>query len=299
MSRFLSGFAALAIGVAGLATGASLAAEVKDATGEIVKATDTSRLLSIGGDTTEILYALGFGDKIVAVDTTSQFPPEALNKKKVGYMRALSTEGVLSTGATLILANWHAGPPEVVRALRTSSVPLVILPEGEGAASLIEKVRLVGKAVDAEEKANELASQLQSQFSALEAARAKISEPVRALLVLSVNSGRALVGGRGTTADVMLKLAGAINAAASLNGYKPVSDEALIEMAPQVVIAARRSPQENVAGDIGALPGFKAIGIGEKVPIITMDASYLLGFGPRAPQAAGELMAQLYPQLPK
>ncbi|MGB3719836.1 MAG: ABC transporter substrate-binding protein, partial [Hyphomicrobiaceae bacterium] len=242
MSRFLSGFAALAIGIAAQATGVSLAAEVKDATGEIVQTADTSRLLSIGGDTTEILYALGFGDKVVAVDTSSQFPPEVLSKKKVGYMRALSTEGVLSTGATLILASWHAGPPEVVRALRGSSVPLVILPESEGPASLIEKVRLVGKALDAEEKAHELASQLQSQFDALAADRDKISEPVRALLVLSVSSGRALVGGKHTTADVMLKLAGAINAAASLNGYKPVSDEALIEMAPQVVIAARRSP---------------------------------------------------------
>lgn len=299
MSRFLSGFAALAIGIAAQATGVSLAAEVKDATGEIVQTADTSRLLSIGGDTTEILYALGFGDKVVAVDTSSQFPPEVLSKKKVGYMRALSTEGVLSTGATLILASWHAGPPEVVRALRGSSVPLVILPESEGPASLIEKVRLVGKALDAEEKAHELASQLQSQFDALAADRDKISEPVRALLVLSVSSGRALVGGKHTTADVMLKLAGATNAANSLNGYRPVSDEALIEMAPQVIIAAQRSPQEKVAEDIAALPGFKAIGVGEKVPIITMDASYLLGFGPRAPQAAGELMAQLYPQLPK
>ena len=299
MSRFIAGLAALAIGAAGLAAGASLAAEVTDATGEIIKAADPSRLLSIGGDTTEILYALGFGDKVVAVDTTSQFPPEVLNKKKVGYMRALSTEGVLSTGATLILANSHAGPPDVVRALRTSSVPLVILPENEGPASLIEKVRLVGRAIDAETEANELASRLESQFSALEDARSKISQPVKALLVLSVSSGRALVGGRGTTADVMLELAGTANAAASLNGYKPVSDEALIEMAPQVVIAARRSPEENVAADIAALPGFKAIGAGEKVPIIIMDATYLLGFGPRAPKAAGELMAQLYPELPQ
>src|SRR5690606_6126131 len=110
----------------------------------------------------------------------------------------LSTEGVLSTGATLILANSHAGPPDVVRALRTSSVPLVILPENEGPASLIEKVRLVGRAIDAETEANELASRLESQFSALEDARSKISQPVKALLVLSVSSGRALVGGRGT-----------------------------------------------------------------------------------------------------
>lgn len=299
MSRILAAIAASAIWAAGLGTSASLAAEVRDATGEIVKAADSSRLLSIGGDTTEILYMLGLGDKVVAVDTTSQFPVEVLSKKKVGYMRALSTEGVLSTGATLILANSHAGPPEVVRALRSSSVPLVLLPDNEGPESLLEKVRLVGRAVDAEMKANELVSRLEAQFAALKEARSKIKNPVKALLVLSVSSGRALVGGSGTTAGIMIELAGATNAAGSLNGYKPIGDEALIEMVPQVIIAARRGPDENIAAEIVALPGFKAIGAGQKVPVITMDASYLLGFGPRAPQAAGELMAQLYPEMPR
>jgi iron complex transport system substrate-binding protein len=298
MSRTIPGFVTLAIVAAVLGATASIAAEVVDARGEVIKADNPSRILSIGGDTTEIVYALGFGSNVVAVDTSSQFPPEVLAKKKVGYMRALSTEGVLSTGATLILANAHAGPPEVIRALATSSVPLVMLPENASPESLIEKVKLVGRALGAEAKANDLAAQLNGQFGSLETVRSKIERPVRALLVLSVDGGRALAAGRGTTADLMLELAGATNAAADLNGYKPVSDEALIEMAPQAIIVARRAPEEEIAAEIAALPGFKALGAGRKVPIITMDAAYLLGFGPRAPRAAGELMAQLYPDLP-
>jgi len=298
MSRFIAGFAALVATVTVLGAATSLAAEVVDARGEVVNVDDPSRILSIGGDTTEIVYALGFGANVVAVDTTSLFPAEVLTKKKVGYMRALSTEGVLSTGATLILANAHAGPPEVIRALNASSVPLIMLPENASRESLIEKVRLVGQTIGAEAKADKLATQIGSQFDSLEAARSKLDKPVRALLVLSITSGRALVGGSGTTADVMLGLAGATNAAESLNGYKPVSDEALIEMAPQVIVAACRAPDEDVAAEIVALPGFRALGTGQKVPIITIDAAYLLGFGPRAPQAASELMAQLYPELP-
>ncbi len=55
---------------------------------------DTSRIVSIGGDVTEILYALKAAPKIVAVDTTSTYPASALKEKKsVGYMRALSTRG--------------------------------------------------------------------------------------------------------------------------------------------------------------------------------------------------------------
>lgn len=299
MSRVLAGIAALAIATSGVQVPTGWAAEIEDATGQIVKTGDISRLLSIGGDTTEILYALGFGDNVVAVDTTSQFPAAAMAKMKVGYMRALSTEGVLSTGATLILANSHAGPPEVVRALKASSVPVVILPENVGPDSLVEKVRLVGRALGAEAKAGQLAAELEKQFRDLADARSKIHKPLRAIFVLSVSSGRALVGGSGTTADVMLGLAGVTNAAASLNGYKPVSDEALIELAPEVIIAARRTPDEDTLAEIAALAGFKAVGAGGKVPVITMDASYLLGFGPRAPDAAGELMTQVYAERPR
>ena len=52
-----------------------------DAGGRSVRVTDASRILCIGGDVTEIVYALGAGDRVVAVDTTSQFPPQALKEK--------------------------------------------------------------------------------------------------------------------------------------------------------------------------------------------------------------------------
>src|SRR5882757_5512675 len=70
---------------------------ITDAGGRQVRVADASRILCVGGDITEIVYALGAGSRIVAVDTTSQFPEAALKEKKsVGYMRALSSEGVLS-----------------------------------------------------------------------------------------------------------------------------------------------------------------------------------------------------------
>ena len=74
---------------------------VTDAGGRTVAIGDTSRILSIGGDVTEILYALKADGRIIAVDSTSQFPAEALKQKaNVGYMRALATEGVLATNPT-------------------------------------------------------------------------------------------------------------------------------------------------------------------------------------------------------
>ncbi|MEL7430015.1 MAG: ABC transporter substrate-binding protein, partial [Pseudomonadota bacterium] len=113
------------------------------------KAVDTSRILSIGGDVTEILYALGMGDKIVAVDTTSLFPPEALeSKRKVGYMRALSAEGVLSVAPSVILAAEGAGPPETVRALKASSVHYIVVPDTPTPDGVATKIRSIANAVE-------------------------------------------------------------------------------------------------------------------------------------------------------
>ena len=90
--------ACLILATAGLPLGH--AATVTDATGRPIEVTDASRIVSIGGAVTEILYALGLDKNIVAIDTTSLYPPQALQEKpNVGYMRQLSPEGVLGARA--------------------------------------------------------------------------------------------------------------------------------------------------------------------------------------------------------
>ena len=131
-----------------------LAAEktITDASGRAVKLSDTSRILSIGGDITEILYALKADGKIIAVDSTSLFPDEALQQKpNVGYLRALSAEGVLSTNPTLIIAAKDAGPPPVVAVLKASAIPYLEVPDDQTPEGVAAKIRFVAAAVGAEE----------------------------------------------------------------------------------------------------------------------------------------------------
>ena len=84
---------------------------VRDAAGRSVTINDASRIVSVGGAVTEILYALGLEQRVVAVDTTSLYPPRApAEKPNVGYMRQLSAEGVLGLGPSLVLATEGVGP---------------------------------------------------------------------------------------------------------------------------------------------------------------------------------------------
>lgn len=271
---------------------------VVDGSGRSVKVSDTSRILSIGGDVTEILYALGAAGRIVGVDTTSQFPPEALKEKaSVGYMRALSSEGVISVGATVVLASAGSGPPEVVKTLKATSVPYVEVSDDHSPEGIAGKVRLIAKVVGAEAEGEKLAQKVADGFRSLADARAKIGRPVRALFVLAVQNGRVMAGGQNTSADAILHLAGAENVASGMTGFRPLPDEAIVALAPEVIVAMRRS-SDNDGHDLSQLTTLKGIlstPAGAAKRIFVVDGLYTLGFGPRAPAAARDLMAKFYP----
>lgn len=272
--------------------------KIVDGSGREVTVTDTSRVLSIGGDVTEILYALKADGKIIAVDSTSQFPAEAMKTKaNVGYMRALSAEGVLATNPTLILAAKDAGPPPVVAVLKASSIPYIEVPDDKTPEGVAAKIRFIAKVVGAESAGDALAKDVERDFAALAVQRAKIDKPKRALFVLSVQNGRATVAGTNTSADAMLKLAGAVNAAGEAQGYKPLADEAGVKLAPDAIVTmqhGRSGPPSDPISSISALAQSPAL---KQHQIIEMNGLYLLGFGPRCASAARELMAALYPEV--
>ena len=259
--------------------------------------TAASRIIAIGGDITEILYAIGAEKRIIAVDATSQFPPEALKEKKnVGYMRALSTEGVLSVDGDLIIASDRSGPPEVVKALKSAPGAYIELADDFSPAGVANTTRQVARAVGLDATGEDLAARIEGDFAKLAELRKQIGKPARVLFVLNVVNGRVMVGGSNSSADAILKLAGAENAAATINGYKPISDEALVEARPDAIVSMSRAGNHDT-GQVASIRGLSASPAVQNKRVIEMDGLYLLGFGPRAPAAALDLMRRLYPQL--
>ncbi len=278
--------------------GARAEVAIKDASGRDVEVADTSRIVAIGGDVTEILYALKTDAKIAAVDSTSQFPVQALKEKpNVGYMRALSTEGVLSANPTVIVASKDAGPPDVVKALKASAVPYVEVPDDHTPEGAVAKVRFVASLVGAESAGENLAKLVEQDFAALAQDRAKITKTVRAIFVLTVQNGRATVAGGHTSADAVIKLAGAENAASGIEGYKPLVEEAATELAPDAIVTMRHSSSTFTSDQILSVKGLQASPAGQNKRVIEMDGLYLLSFGPRTAHGARDLMAALYPWL--
>ena len=125
-----------------------------DARDRDVTIENPARIVSIGGAITEILYALGFEDRLAGVDATSLYPAAALrDKPNVGYMRQLSAEGVLGLNPSLVFAMQGSGPKETMDVLEAAKVPLVLVPETFSEHGLLDKIRLVGHAMGADARA--------------------------------------------------------------------------------------------------------------------------------------------------
>ena len=277
--------------VLGAAQGA--AATVADAEGRAVTVADASRIVSIGGAVTEILYALGLDDRIVAVDTTSLYPPRAAREKpSVGYMRQLSAEGVLGLNPTLVLASEAAGPQETMAVLKAAAVPLVLVPERHTGEGILDKVALIAQATGAEGAC--LIEAIRHDLSALARIRRGVERPPRVLFVLSFMNGRPLAAGRDTAADGIIRLAGAANAVDQYEGYKPLADEAVIAAQPDVVLAMERPGATLDAETVFAQAAFALTPAARQKRFIAMDGLYLLGFGPRTARAARDLAVALH-----
>ncbi|MGX0975448.1 iron complex transport system substrate-binding protein [Roseovarius sp. MBR-51] len=260
-------------------------------------AQETDRVLSIGGSVTEIVQALGQEHRLVARDTTSTFPPTVTELPDVGYARALSPEGVLSVAPTLILAIEGAGPPETIEVLSQSGVRFVSIPEAQSAEGILAKITAVGAALDVPERAEALATETRAALDTAAARTAQTPEAARkrVLFILSLQGGRILASGRDTQAAAIIEMAGGINAVTGFDGYKPMTDEAVAEAAPDVILMMDRTGDHAILDEqLFALPAIRTTPAGTAESVLRMNGLYLLGFGPRTAKAALDLNTALY-----
>ncbi len=251
--------------------------------------TDAQRIVSVGGAVTEIVIALGEEDRLVARDTTSNYPQAALELPDVGYIRRLSPEGVLSVNPDLILAEEGAGPPESIEILTEANIAMVEIPDGFTRDAVLEKIHAVAKALGVPNKGQALADEVEV---ALTDAVAKIGHHPkrRVLFILSTQGGRVTASGTNTAADGIIKLAGATNAIDSFEGYKPLTDEAILGSGADVILMMDRRGDHGAANEqLFAHPAISALPAAKTQSVVRMDGMLLLGFSVRTADAVVRL----------
>lgn len=256
---------------------------------------DPSRIVTLGGTITEIVFALGAGERVVGVDASSSFPQAANPLPKVAYHRRLSAEGVLSLRPTLIIATTEAGPPEAIQQLRSAGVTVLVLPREPTVEGAIAAIERIAAALETQARGAALIQTLEAELQRVQSSAPQPAAQAKILFLYARGQGTLMVAGQDTGADTMIGLAGGINAVQGYSGYKPLTSEAAVAAAPDVILLMDNG-LESIGGVQGLwqLPGLALTPAGQQGRVLAMDGLFLLGFGPRLGQAVLALNDALY-----
>lgn len=213
---------------------------VVDAHGKSVRIADSSRIVTVGGAVTEIAFALGAGSRVVGVDTSSIYPEAATKLPKVGYQRQLSSEGVLALRPTLVLASADAGPPPAIEQLRSSGVAVLVVTADHNLDGARARMRSVAQALRLEEQGRRLLESLEREVVEGRARTSASPDKPKVLFIYARGQGTVNVSGRGTAADEMMSLAGGTNAVTEFEGYRPLTADAAVGAAPDVILVPEK-----------------------------------------------------------
>ena len=248
------------------------------------KAIDNSKVVGAGGSITETIFFLNLQENLVARDLTSNFPKEALDLPSIGYVRNLSSEGLLSLSPTLILGEGDVGPPNIIEQVKNTSVDFRIIPDEYTPSGIIRKVSCVGEILGASRE------QIKNKISKLNTSVKILNDlstnpdlkNLKIMLVLMMRGSSPIVAGSGTSGAGFIKMIGARNALSKLEGWKPVSLENIRVSNPDyIIITSRGFKPFGTSQKFLTQTGLIKTNAGKKGNLIIEDGMALLGFGPR------------------
>ncbi|MBU2895729.1 heme/hemin ABC transporter substrate-binding protein [Vibrio hepatarius] len=239
----------------------------------------SDRIVSIGSAVTDLVVTLGGTSQLVAVDSTSNVPPSA-HVKMLGYQRQLSAEGILSVKPSVVVGSDEMGPPEVLQLLQQAKIPLITLSSAPTLSALQDNIRKIATLLGTPKRADLLIKEIDNKVSTLTQRQKTQKHIDSTIFLLILGSGSPQVAGKGTVANRMIELAGGENTAAqTVNGYKPISQESLLEMKPQTLLVPQRI-LNNLGGTSGLIkhyPILAATPAGENGQIYGVDQHALIG----------------------
>ena len=273
---------------------------VHSADGRDVTVTDISRILPVNlyGSIAEIVFSLGLGANVVGRDTSTTFDAAQALPLVTSAGHDLSAEAILGLDPSVVLADDSIGPPEVLEQLRDSGIPIVMLPSQQTLEGVPDHIRAIAAALGVPDAGEQLVARVDQQIAAAKAAVPTPATPLSiAFLYIRGGAGVYLITGAGAGPDAMITAIGAIDAGTELgiSGFRPITSEALIGAAPDVIVILTDS-LASVGGVDGLLklPGIAQTPAGEHRRIVDMDDGVLLNFGTRTGAAITALAKAVY-----
>lgn len=243
---------------------------------------DVSRIVTIGGSVTEIVYALGFGPNVVGTDITSTYPRQVFMLPRIGALRQSSAESILSLDPSIVITTTALSPPAVAQQVRDAGVPVLIVDEATSVELAKRRIQDVGEALRSADKATDIITAIETQLAEAATIQAEMDVKPSVLFIYTRGAAMVNVSGKGTGADAIVELAGGHNVITQYEGYRPLTAEAAVSSQPDIILAPSHGVEmlggmENFMNQ----PGLKLTPAAKNGHVRAVDTGMLLSFGPR------------------
>ena len=252
------------------------------------------RIISLYGAYSEILFAIGAGDKLVARTRVDRFPPSILNKPSVGTHLRPNMELVLGLQPDLIIhATGRKHGHEVIRQLQEKGLTVaVFLPRNF--AELFSVVERLGILTGEEKNAQELVNGQSSRLRQIEESLAKSKD--RPKVFFEVRYPNLLGAGQGSIVNDVILKAGGVNCLPNEKKLVRINMETLIAYDPDVYVV-QRGPMNRNPGSPESRPNFQALRAVRQGRVFFVDEYVFSRPGPRSVEAAEQLVGYLHPEI--
>lgn len=259
------------------------------------------RIVCLSKHLTEMVFALGKGHDLVAVDLSSTYPDSAKLLKTVGYHRSLSPESIISMNPDLVIHSNDIGPDNVLPQITKAGLKV----KAFGGANTIDSARLLlkelGKFFGEERKADSIIQKMDAGIAraadTLKATSIKDSLKVMIIHFGLRNNNYFVMSGRNGVGDKMIRLAGCMPALYDGKGAREMSPEAVALANPDVIIATDYGYDKMGSMDkfISSVPGVALTNAGKNKRIVRFEEHDLIYFGPRSGDNIIQLIHDLHP----
>jgi iron complex transport system substrate-binding protein len=193
------------------------------------------RIISLAPSNTEILFALGLGDKVVGVTEFCDFPPEAKLKEKIGGFSNPDMEKIIALSPDLVLAgNIHEDT--VTPALERRGLKVLTI-DPKTSDQVLQDILMVGEVTGAGERASRLVAEMKKRIEQVIVKTESLPAGQRPRVLCLTWHNPIYAAGSETLANELIQKAGGTNIAQDLKRYEIISLEIVIERNPQVIIA--------------------------------------------------------------
>ena len=261
-----------------------------DSGAEVTLEQAATRIVSLAPANTEIAYAIGAGDKMVAGTSYDDYPEEAKSLPKVGDFANPNVEKIASYDPELVLAS--GGIQAKLRDKLEKLGMTVYVVDPKAYDEVIATIENVGKLAGVEDGA---ATVVDEMTAAREEVRASVADLSPATTFLEIYSKPLMTAGADTFIDDMIAIAGGENIGAQAgSGFPTFSTEVLAQDDPQVYIADSGSMSE--PGDIEKRAGFAGLTAVKDGTVYVIEDSLIARPGPRLAEGLRQLAAMIHPE---